>query len=94
VPTARILFHPTMLARHAAEIARSQGGKLERDACGRPFVSPGADPLAEAPPSYKHAGAGVDPSTGLGRLIWALRALGTRPPSKEAPEHVYREGPR
>lgn len=46
----RVLFHPTLLAHRAAEIARSQGAsRLERDACGRPFVrGRGADPLGEA----------------------------------------------
>lgn len=49
-PSARILFHPALLARRAAEIAESQGGRIGRDARGRPFVVAGADPLAAATP--------------------------------------------
>ena len=83
--SAVILFHPRCFARHAAEIARSQGGRLGQDACGRPFVLylpkagllpsrfviAGADPLAEPP-------------AGPMRFAWlirALRALAARPPS-------------
>jgi hypothetical protein len=73
---AVILFHPTLLARRAAEIARTQGGKLERDACGRPFVVPAADPLAEPPAERRR-----DPMrfAWLIRVIWALgRVAGPR----------------
>jgi hypothetical protein len=49
-PACRIYLHPALLARRAAEIAESQRGRIiGRDACGRPFVVAGADPLAEAP---------------------------------------------
>lgn len=64
--TAKILFHPTLLARRAAEIAQRQGGRIRRDACGRPFVVAGADPFAEAP-----APAPVDP----GRFEWLLHLM-------------------
>lgn len=72
---ATIYLHPRLLARRAAEIAQSQGGRIARDACGRPFVR-GADPLtrqggrplAEAPEQQ-------DPGPGPGRVEWLIRLL-------------------
>jgi hypothetical protein len=72
--SARVYLHPALLARRAAEIARTQCGKLERDACGRPFV-PAADPLAEPPAERRR-----DPMR-FAWLIRVIRALG-RPPSR------------
>jgi hypothetical protein len=89
VPSAQIYLHPTLLARRAAEIAQSQGGRIGRDACGRPFVRSAADPLAEAPAPA----APPDPMR-FERLIRALRALAAWFPSTEAPGRIHREGPR
>ena len=64
--SARILFHPTLLARRAAEIARTQGAsRLEQDACGRPFIR-AADPLATA---------ANDPLARPMRLAWLIRLM-------------------
>ena len=66
----RILFHPALIARRAAEIARSQGTcRLERDACGRPFIR-GADPLPEIPAAPRVAPP--PPLPWLVRLMYAL----------------------
>lgn len=70
--SAKLLFHPSLPAQRAAEIARSQGAtRLERDACGRPFVR-GADPLAEAPTETPVETAGIH----CAWLIRIMHALG------------------
>lgn len=80
--TARVYLHPTLVARRAADIARRQPGKLGRDACGRPFVLPSADPLAQ------NSEFGIQNSEipYWERLIRALRALiparQAQPPSR------------
>jgi hypothetical protein len=65
------------------KIAQRQGSKLERDACGRPFVQAAAHPLAEAPTA---------PAEERGRFEWlirVIRALTARPPS---PGGIHRRG--
>jgi hypothetical protein len=86
----KVLFHPTLLASRAAEIARQQKAglhnpaRIEQDARGRPFIRAAEDPLAPALPE--------DPRR-FGRLIRALRALAAWVPPTETPGRVYREGP-
>jgi hypothetical protein len=84
--TARVYLHPALLARRAAEIAQSQGGRIGRDPCGRPFVLPAGDPLA-APPAAKTP---ADPMR-FAWLIWVLRALGR--PSMEEGEGRFHSRP-
>jgi hypothetical protein len=75
----KILLHPAILARRAAEIARSQNGstaglrnpaRLEQDARGRPFIR-GADLLAKAAdPPVAPPGPGE-----RGRFAWLIRVI-------------------
>lgn len=68
--SAKILFHPTLRVSRAAEIARSQQAvKIERDACGRPFIMPSSDPLAEPEAPEPRFAERWE------RLIQAIRAL-------------------
>jgi hypothetical protein len=86
--TARVYLHPRLLVSCAAQIAQSQGGRIARDACGRPFVVPHTDPLAEVAPAAPEDPMRFEP------LIRALRALAAWVPSTEAPGRVHEEGPR
>lgn len=74
---ARIYLYPTLLARRAAEIAQSQRGRLERDACGRPFVP--ETPPATAPENPRR----------FEWLIRVIRAL-TAPPASPGRSHSRR----
>lgn len=89
----RVYLHPATFACRAAEIARSQGARVELDAYGRPFI-PAADPLGEGPPAASVnpgrfcavTAAPVDPLAQPGRFAWLIglmHALGREagPPS-------------
>lgn len=80
--SAKVYVHPRCFARRAAEIARSQGATIERDARGRPFIVP-ADPLA--PPAVP-AEVQEEP----GRLDRLIRALWGWLPPIEEPGRLYR----
>jgi hypothetical protein len=96
MPSAKLLFHPTLLASRAAEIAEREKGaglrnpaRIERDARGRPFIQ-AADPLA--PPA-----APVEPEMDpmrFERLRRALEALAAWLPAMEEPGRVYPDPPR
>ena len=100
--TARIYFHPTLLARRAAEIAAREKdslarlrnpARLGRDACGRPFV------LGPYPPAAANDERGPPPTLppsaqGRRSLDRLIRALLEWLPPTEAPGRVYREGER
>jgi hypothetical protein len=71
--SATVYLHPRLLARRGAEIAQSQGGRIARDACGRPFVR-GADPLTQQG-GRPLAEAPAAPTEERGRFEWLLRAI-------------------
>lgn len=93
---AKLLFHPTLLARHAAEIAEREKGaglrnpaRIERDARGRPFIM-AADPLAPPAPPVKPE---MDPMR-FEQLRRALEALAAWLPAMEEPGRVYPDPPK
>jgi hypothetical protein len=71
--SAQIFLHPALLVRHAAEIAQSQRGMVEYDACGRPFVR-GADPLTQQG-GRPLAEVPAEPLAQPGRFEWLLRVI-------------------
>lgn len=83
--SCKVLLHPHCLARRAAEIAQSQGARIERDAHGRPFIVPSGDPLA---PPAAPAKPEMDPVR-FERLRRALEALAAWLPPMEEPGRVY-----
>jgi hypothetical protein len=72
VSDCKILLHPKILTTRAAEIAQSQRGMVEYDACGRPFVR-GADPLAEDDEAAQAAAIARTVATAVAKALEAQR---------------------
>jgi hypothetical protein len=78
-----VYLHPALLARRAAEIARSQGCQIGRDSRGRPFILAAAEP--EGP-------RGQEPEGRLERLIPALYGELIEPPTEPPPAPLVLPG--